>query len=374
LLYPNNTNFSGYDVDSFNFTINEGYFTNCELWGNWSGSMIKKQDLSPISVGVELNFSSENTGDDGYYGWRVRCNDTFGGMTWSDKTNTFSTYLPPDFPILINASQTLNNGNGNITLFWNSASHSERYRIYYTHSMNGNFSYLAETTALNFTDTNFSGNRRRFYRVDSYNPIGQNASSQFFGAHVYTLGHNGNTRNWIGFPTNASYLRYANETIDEIANATTFTMWNATTQNRVTCNSFTCPSFPSCTNTTCNFELSPGRGYEVNINSSAPSLINWSLVGLVYNPVTINLIKNSTYFGKNWIAMNANTTMNGASDILTNISNSDATTRWDPIAQTSKGLIHSPWSWVSYLGTNFSISIEEGYEVSVTTNTDWMQI
>lgn len=373
LIYPiNEFNFSSYTIEQFNFSVTD-YSTiiNCSLYGNWTTGWHINQTIQNPAKSTVLNFSSINTESDGFYIWNVKCVDQYDNIGFNSTNFTFSTYLPPDSPVLYNISQTSNEGTGNITLFWNSSNHTIQYKIYYGSNMSS-FSLLNTTSQLNYTDTGFSGNKRRFYYIEAVNPIGQNSSQDYFGAHVYTLGHNGNTRNWIGFPTNASYLTNANETLNEIRNATAFTMWNATTQNRVTCNLFTCPSYPSCTDTTCNFDLSPGAGYELNINSSVPSLINWSLVGIVYSPVTINLIKNSTDFGKNWIAMYANTSLINANNLINNITNADAVTNWDNQLQKSKGYIYVP-GWGIYIGTNFNTEIEKGYEVSVTADTDWMQ-
>jgi len=142
-------------------------------------------------------------------------------------------------------------------------------------------------------------------------------------------------------------------------------------QKRVTCNDFSCPENFECTDTNCNFNLEKGRGYEVNINSSAPSSVIWSGVGVVYNKTNINLAKNATSFGKNWIAMYANTALKNASGLIQNISSSDAVTMWNSASQKSGGLIYFSGK---YVGTNFNIHIEEGYEVSVTSDTSWEQV
>lgn len=150
-------------------------------------------------------------------------------------------------------------------------------------------------------------------------------------------------------------------------------MFNSTIQRRVTCNSFSCPDPPSCTETNCNFKLSDGFGYEVNLNSSAQDSVNWSTVGILKSPILINLTKNSTDFGKNWISIYGNTSLVNAQDLILNISGSDAVTSWYSQLQSSKGLIFSPFSWVSYVGTNFYIEPEGGYEVSVNVSGEWVQ-
>jgi hypothetical protein len=374
LLYPENgANFSSLAVDQFNFTADsDNSLDTCQLWGNWTGVWHLNQTLTGVNNGNETNFSGITLLDNGYYTWNVWCNDSIGTFAWGENNFTFAAFAPPAYPLLLNASQSENDGTGNVTLFWNSSARAITYRIYYNASMAGNFSLLAETSSLNYTDDSFNGSVRRFYYVSAVNPGGENASEDYFGAHVYTLRHNGNTRNWVGFPTNATYLENANDTLNEVRNATAVTEWNATTQTRRTCNDFSCPSFPSCTATNCNFGLRPGSGYEVNVNSSAPSELNWSLAGIVYRPVDFPLIKNATDFGKNWISLWANTTLINANGLITNISNADAVSHWDSSGQTSEGYLEFPP--FGYIGTNFVLNMETGYEVSVTADENWTQV
>jgi hypothetical protein len=372
LIYPNLTqNFSGYTIDRFNFSANDNNdINNCSLYGNWTGWQ-KNQTINEVVENFNTNFSSIAVADDGYYSWNVYCLDYAGNIGYNSTNYSFSAFLPPDKPILYSANQTDNDGTGDVILYWNSSNHSNKYRIYYGDDLN-TFNYLGETANLNYTDTLFSGNKRRFYRIDSWNPIGQNESLNYFGSHVYTLKHNGNTRNWIGIPVNATYLNYANDSLGNINNATAITMWNATTQKRVTCNTYSCPDSYECTDSNCNFsfDLSSGRGYEVNINSSAPSEINWSTVGIVLPPLTISLNKNSSDFAKNWVAMQANTTLNTATDLHSSVINADTVSDWNESTQKSEGLaVIGPIPF----GTNFDINIEGGYEVSITANEDWTQ-
>ncbi|MFH1801975.1 MAG: LamG-like jellyroll fold domain-containing protein [archaeon] len=375
LLYPLGENYSSSYVPEFNFSVSEESIDTCELWGNWSGGWHLNQTIVNASIDVAVNFTGISVSSEGYYVWNVRCNDTRNNVGWAGSNGTFAMFFFPYKPLLLNASQAGNDGTGNVTLYWNASTNALAYRIYYNSTMSGDFGYLGETSGLNFTDSTFNGSVRRFYRIDAWNPVGQNASLQYFGAHVYTLRHNGNTRNWIGFPTNASYLVTANDSLYEMTNVTTVTTWNATRQNRVTCNEFTCPEFPACTNTTCNFDLMAGIGYEVNVNgTTSASAFNWSLVGIVYDPVSVQLIKNDTNFGKNWISLYANTTLGNARSILENVTNSDATANWNSVSQSSEGLIPSPFPFgPSYIGTNFNLTLEKGYEVSVNETTDWLQ-
>ena len=378
LIYPsNNQNFSSFAIPQFNYSVfDDSSLVNCSLYGNWStGWHVNQTIQNPDNdVSIEQNFSSVNVGNDGYYKWNVECTDVYENIGRNSTNFTFAAFLFPDALNVsyFNISQTINDGKGNITLYWNLSTHSAKYKIYYSNNLTS-FVYLNETSALNYTDTSFSGQRRRFYRVDSWNPTGQNSSASYFGVHVYTLQHNGNTRNWLGFPTNFLYLTNANKSLYEIRNLTAFTMWNETTQKRITCNLFNCPDTFECTDTNCNFNLQQGRGYEVNINSSAPSSVNWSGVGVVYNKTTLTLFKNDTSFHKNWIAMHSNTTLNNAQNLIGNISNADAVTKWNSQSQRSEGLIYSPFPGVLYLGTNFNITMEVAYEVSVNETMSWEQ-
>jgi len=377
LIYPiQSQNFSGFTIPNLNFSVIDNYeIKNCSLYGNWSlGWHLNKTINSPMN-NTDVNFSEVIVEGDNFYVWNVNCTDYAGNSAFNLTNFSFASFLFPDKPILLNANQTKNDGTGDIVLFWNVTNHSYLYKIYAGNNLS-NLNFISETFNPNYTDTSFAGNVRKYYRVEAWNPTGQNSSNNYFGAHVYELKHNGNTRNWIGFPTNFSYLADANKTLYEIRNATAFTMWNETIQKRVTCNKFSCPDSYECTDTNCNFSFvnQQGRGYEVNVNDSAPSSINWSGVGIVYSSTNINLVKNSTSFGKNWISMSANTSLTNAQGLIQNISNADALTRWNSSSQKSSGLIPSPFPWAQYLGENFNLNVESGYEVSVTASGVWSQV
>lgn len=376
LIYPvNGANFTGYSISEFNFSVYaNASISNCSLMGSWGTGWHVNQTVLNPSLEQQINFSSIIVGNDGYYLWNVYCRDNLNVLGYNATNFTFSTFLPAESPVLLNITQTSNDGNGNLTLYWNSSNHSYIYRIYAVNSLNESFVLINSTNRTNYTDSNFSGNNRKFYIVSGWNPISENYSYQKFGAHVYRLSRNINTRNWIGMPSNASYLINANSSLYEIRNATAFTMWNATSQRRVTCNSFSCPNVPSCTSTNCNFGLTAGVGYEVNINSSGPVSLNWSLVGIVYDPVNVTLIKNATSFGKNWIALPANTTLTLAQSIYGNITGADAVSRWNSTLQTSQGLIRNPLPFgPTFIGNNFNTILESGYEVSVNASSSFIQ-
>ncbi len=373
LIYPSkNAKFSNHTASKFSFSVSDSSFSTCQLWGNWSGSWALNQTLLSVPANVTTNFAGINFSNDGVYKWNVKCNDGYGDYAWNSTNYTFAAYFPPTKPLLVNITQTKTNGKGNITLYWSKTNHTTYYNVYYSPNMQGPFISLANTTKTNYTDKTFSGKLSRFYFVKSANPVSGNSSSKYFGAIVYTLSHTTGTSNLIGFPVNFSYLTNANKTLYSITNATSFNLWNATIQKRVTCNKFSCPNYPSCTGTNCNFNLNTGQGYEVNINSSAPGSVNWSGVGIVNSPVNVHLVKNSTSFGENWISIYANTTLSNAKALLTGISISDTVSRWNPLTQSSQGYLHLVGP--IYLGANFPIKITEGYEVSVVSTGNWTQV
>jgi len=379
LMYPGNYyNLSSYSI-IFNFSVNDNTsISNCSLYGNWTTGWHLNQTVLNPSENVQTSFSSTNVSHDGYFIWNVLCYDIVGNKAFNSSNLTFSSFLFPDYAIYVNATQDSNKGDGNITLFWNASNHTIKYYVYSSSSLAGTFTLLNVTLNPNYTDTTFSGTRK-FYRIDSWNPVGQNASTNYFGAHVYTLRHTSTkTRNWIGFPTDFVNLDTANQTLYEIRNATTFSMWNETNQKRVSCTKYSCPNSFECTDELCNFNLEKGRGYEVDINLSQASPVLWSQAGIVYNKTTITLSTNSTSFSKNWAAMYSGTLITNALGFIVNLTNEYPTvnktvTNWNSATQKSEGYFVSPLPPVPYLGTNFNVIPEGGYEVSVTSQRQWAQ-
>jgi hypothetical protein len=214
--------------------------------------------------------------------------------------------------------------------------------------------------------------------INATNPISSNSSTKIPGKTVYYLERisGGNSRNWINFYMNNSNISSANDTLNEFSNLTTINMWNSTIQRRVTCNDFSCPETIFCTETNCNFNLEFGSGYEVHPNATgSPLQNNWSYVGFLIPPSNIQLTKNVTSFGLNWIGMYGNTTIGTGIQLIQNISNADAVGFWNSTTQSSVGLIPNPFPWIPtpYLN-NFQIVLENGYEVSVNTSGSWNQV
>ncbi|MCK4997512.1 hypothetical protein KAS08_04355 [Candidatus Pacearchaeota archaeon] len=378
-------NYTAHTVGPFSYTItDESNMSNCSLFGTWNGGWHKNQTLYNIDTENPTSFSSVDIGTSGFYNWSVECFDIYGNG-FMTTNRSFSSYLSPTEPIFTNITQTTNDGTGDIFFSWNETNDTSKYNIYYS-SNASSFEFLAETANTNYTDNTFSGNKRRFYKVEAWNPTLTNLSTKTFGVHVYELKHNNVTpagsitnRNWIGFPTNFSYIKNANETLNEMTGITSISRLNATSQKQVSCNNFSCPESFACTNTACNFDLKVGEGYEVLLNLSETANINWSGVGIVSTPVTINLVHEiGARFNKNWISMTAittfSTTIELADDDNGGILNEDAITRWNSEEQNSEGLIPNPFSWIplDYLG-GADIIMEEGYEISVTQNSEWTQ-
>ena len=381
LIYPYDfENFTGYEIPFVNFRVlDSGTVEKCEIYGKWNELWHLNQTYnSPVKENI-LNFSGVTVEGDEFYSWNVNCTDEAGNSGFNSTNFTFSAFLPPWVPEIYNVNQSRNDGTGNITLVWNSSNHSYEFEIYYSEDMK-TFNYLNKTNKTNYTDDTFSGNKRRYYNVVATNPLGQNSSQDYFGAHVYTLKHDGvSSRNLLGFPTNFSYLEKANETLEEINNAVSISKMNFTSQEIVYCNDFSCPSDLFCTPTSCNFEIIPGESYDVEINTSGASQVNWSGVGLVYEPLSIEMGYNDPNVLKNrkWISLYPGTDLINAEDLFNSLGNVDAVTNWREDLQTSEGFIKacSPWnpSLCFNVGENFNLEVEKGYEVSSTAVGTWIQ-
>jgi hypothetical protein len=381
LIYPFNwENFTGYEIPFFNFSVTDNSpIEKCELYGDWDNSWELKQTYNSPDKGINLNFSGETVEGDEFYLWNINCTDEAGNSAFNSTNFTFSAFLEPWKPSIYSINQTTNDGTGNIILVWNFSNHSYEFEIYYSEDMK-TFNYLNKTNKTNYTDDTFSGNKRRYYNVVSVNPIGQNSSENYFGAHVYTLKHDGvSSRNFLGFPTNFSYLKNANETFREINGAVSISTINFTNQEIVYCNEFTCPSSISCTPTSCNFDVVAGESYDVEIDTSGSSEVNWSGVGFVYEPLSIDVGYNNPLLLKNkkWISLYSGTNLIDAEDLFESMVNIDAVTNWREDLQTSEGMIEAclPWSPSTcfMVGENFNLEVEKGYEVSSTAVGTWIQ-
>ncbi len=378
LLTENLTNFSGTFVDFLNFSVNDtNELTNCTLYGDWGAGWHANETMQNPQKLVNLNFSNKEIINEGHYSWNVQCYDFAGNSAFNSSNFSFSAFYLPDAinPFSIAIFQTKNDGTGEIILNWSSAAHSDYYRIYSTDNLTMPFTLLGQTKETNYTDSLSNSSRRRFYIISNWNPLSENISNVTLGKTVYYLKRKpgANTKNFLGFYLENN-LSTANESLNEVSNITSFTMLNTTIQKRVTCNGFSCPTFPSCTVTNCNFDLDDGRGYEATLNTSSSVFTNWSTVGVVKPNITIPLEKNLTSFGKNWVSVYYNNSLKNAVNLISSVQHADAVTNWDEFNQASQGYIVSPFPWTPYVGTNFIIYPEKGYEISVTENSNFTQI
>jgi hypothetical protein len=381
LIYPQeNFNFSSLYADSFNFSVSDSnLISNCSLYGDFEGLWEINQTDESILRNVGQSFLGVNVIEDGYYLWNVYCYDDHGNLGYNSTNFSFAAFNPPYTPPEnINISQSSNDGTGNIVLNWSAVSNAVRYNIYRTNDLNDEFILIDETEDLGYVDSDAYLSRRRFYKVSAWNPTSENLSEIYAKTVYYFYRNPGvNTKNKAGFYFSSNMTK-ASELLGENGNFTSFNMYNETIQKRVICNGFSCPSFPECTQTNCNFDfdLEDGRGYEVYINSSGPLSINWSMVGQVFSPISIDLVKNDTNYGKNWISLYANTSLYNANSLINSISFAESVTNWDEVVQTSRGYIatSSPFPWIPpYIGNNFILEIEKSYEVSVNQSSSWLQ-
>jgi len=382
LLSGNYLNFSGTLIPFLNFSVDDlNEISNCTLYGDWAGGWhINETFLNPQKK-TSLSFYNKEMVGEGHYLWNVLCYDNSGNFAFNSTNFTFAAFFFPESPnsSLITISQTNDDGTGEVIIDWEPANHSDYYKIYYTDDLKEEFSFLAQTNKTNYVDNFANSTRRRFYKLSNWNPTGENFSNIALGKTVYYLKRKDeiNNKNWLGFYLNNSNLDDANNSLNFINNITAFTMWNSTLQRKVTCNEFSCPNFPSCTETNCNFNLQEGAGYEVNLNPHSSEFTNWSLVGTVKDKVNIMLFTNlssSTFYGKNWISLYANSSLEDAFDLINNISYADSVTNWNEFSQISEGYIKNNYSSMPpYFGLNFVLEPEKGYEVSVTQDSLYTQ-
>jgi hypothetical protein len=376
LFYPSsNLNSSTLQVP-FNFSVSDNNsILNCSLFGNFNGSWHPNQSISSPQRNIINNFSSVNLLD-GYYYWNVRCLDDHGNFGWNSTNFSFAAFLPPyQSPQNPQINQSKNDGTSAVNLSWQQVSNAVNYKIYYTDDVKAEFQFLNQTSNTFYEDTSAPNSRRRFYKISAWNPTAENETTETFAKTIYSLNRleGVNTRNWANFYINNSNYRDASSLLTEINNVTVINMWDASSQKRVSCNSFSCPTFPECTDTNCNFEIQNGVAYEVNINSSAPLEVNWSTVGKLNPNPQVNLSKKEGDFGKNWVGINPNSSIINASSLFSSVPFVDAVTEWNTLTQSTRGLIPSPFPWIPFIGTNFIIMPEKGYEVSVIQNSSWQQ-
>jgi len=326
-----------------------------------------------------LNFTSLASGT---YLFNVTATDFAGNKNTTERRTTSISTAPPaqtsGETIIFNG--TANYTAFNVTLYWSSVPNADQYRVYTTETSPFNFANYSNVTTTFWTDSNATLYPNRFYRVSSANAAGANHSATILGKVAYGLQRNaaGTGSNWIGLPVNSSSLVKALDVINEtgagVPNSTMITRKNATTQVYVQCSGYDCPDQPFCTLGTtesCNFNLVPFEGYEVDTNVSSPSLVSWAIVGPVFERRNVTLVANTsdTGFKLNWISIWANTSLTNAKALINNISTADAVTKWNETTQTSEGYIQ----FRGGRGRNFLINIYRGYEVSVNATVNWTQ-
>ncbi|MBN1156146.1 hypothetical protein JXA85_00885 [Candidatus Woesearchaeota archaeon] len=367
LTYPQNNTATAAQPISFNFTVQDDHnVTNCTLWANFSGSWRENITIYPTtnnSATYNITMSPPN----GTFIWNVKCfdNATTPNSSWHSSNFTIKVGPPLTGPYDINASIN----STHVIINWAQIPLASFYRVYGGNSVS-NLTNLTEIFDNNFTDTALSGHERKFYVISSVNSSRDELnSSTIVVMQNYTLRRvaSVNTKNWITLPFNSSTYVYAYDIIKNNPNITAVTMRNATNQSAITCNTLTCPS--ACNGTTCNFTLQPGISYEVNVQNSGDLEYSYIWGGIVFEPVQLSLKKMAGSYGKNWISLPYNTSLMGASELMDSIGNTDSVSWWNSSAQSSQG-------WISAFGgtgKNFTLDPSRGYEVSVTTDTTWMQ-
>ncbi len=101
---PIDTWFSSGTSLSFNVTATDSNgIDQCQFWGNWTGWHLNQTNSTPITSGVEYEFTQ--TIPEGFYKFNFWCNDTTGASNWG--TSNFTFGVDETFP-LINLTSPLN--------------------------------------------------------------------------------------------------------------------------------------------------------------------------------------------------------------------------------------------------------------------------
>ncbi|MFH1850229.1 MAG: hypothetical protein ABH879_08695, partial [archaeon] len=234
------------------------------------------------------------------------------------------------------------------------------------------YDYYNDSVSTKWYEEGIFNVRKRFYIVSSFNDQGETSSSTVIAKYKQnmTFKPGSTTKNWITIPVTMNQYSNAQDILDALAPLTAITFWNASSQQAVACNRFSCPSGESCQDTLCNFAIIPGTSYEVEVNSTGPQVVNWTLFGPVAARQNLSLQRSGST-GANWISMHPNSSIKSVSHLMGSIGADKASVinRWDPVNQRAEGWINV-WGG---MGTNFSMADYEGYEVWVSQSVTWSQ-
>ena len=239
-----------------------------------------------------------------------------------------------------------------VTLDWgNWTGTCTSFDIYITNNLTAGFpaSPNATVSATSWTDTNAGDDDQRYYKV-TCNTTGVQIEGNVTKI-TYELKSGAN---WITMPSMNPPIVDADGLI-KITGSATVAWWNPVSQSSETYTEVMPGVYVGT-----NFDVKPGRGYEVQVSSDT----EWSVVGWVPSICPIDLKT-----GANWIGMPFNTTIDDADELIEDITNCDTVAWWNPVSQSSE--TYTEVMPGVYVGTNFVVMPGRGYEVQVSSDTTW---
>jgi len=239
-----------------------------------------------------------------------------------------------------------------VTLDWgNWTGTCASFDIYITNNLTAGFpaSPNATVSATSWTDTNAGDDDQRYYKV-TCNTTGVQIEGNVTKI-TYELKSGAN---WITMPSMNPPIVDADGLI-KITGSATVAWWNPVSQSSETYTEVMPGVYVGT-----NFDVKPGRGYEVQVSSDT----EWSVVGWVPSICPIDLKT-----GANWIGMPFNTTIDDADELIKDITNCATVAWWNPVSQSSE--TYTEVMPGVYVGTNFVVMPGRGYEVQVSSDTTW---
>jgi len=256
--------------------------------------------------------------------------------------------------VTVNPAPMLNitlNPDDTVTLNWTST--CTLFDIYITENLTAGFAAEPNVTvsAMSWTDMDAPSHAMRYYKVAC------NGSGEQIEGNVTKIAYElKKGANWITMPSMNPPVTDAECLIGAVGtNCPTVAWWNATSQSMETYTEVMSGVYVGT-----NFDVKPGRGYEVQVSSDT----EWSVVGWVPSICPIDLKT-----GANWIGMPFNTTIDDADELIEDITNCDTVAWWNPVSQSSE--TYTEVMPGVYVGTNFDVKPARGYEVQVTADATW---
>ena len=301
--------------------------------------------------------------DEDYSDDPFRINLEYGYQIVVSSDTTWNNNPPPS-PSWVNSTMV----NNTVNLSWANVQDASSYIVCEDTDFDGKYSTCTDGLFNTwYTDHDAKDKRRIFYKIYSNTSNGR-TSKEIIVKQNYTLRriNGGEAINYISLYFNSSYISKAQDLLNNITESTIVMRWNTTNQKIESCLTGFCPNPPFCGGGQCNFGISKGESYRVEIDSSSPLSIEWTAIGVVYKPIDVTLKE-----GRNWVSMYAGTEISDDLNFLESIGpNTTNVSKWDNTNQVwmMSNFTYNPRI---YQLSNFTVTVEDGYEIWVSSDTAW---